>query len=217
MKNTMLCLILVLGFVSSEILSQEVRLTEDKISYFLSGAENGFLNFNGSLNTMELKSAAEQDILISSGANGTVRFRTNGMTRMLIDEAGGIGIGSFLTPPAGYKLAVDGKVICEDLFVELSSDWPDYVFHPDYQLLPLDEFAVYLAHNRHLPGIPSAQEMETGGRQDVGQVQRQLLEKIEELSLYIVQLHQENGRLGQEIQALKEILKTGNSERNEEK
>jgi hypothetical protein len=216
MKDTLVMLIVFLTLGSTNVFSQDVRMTDDRISYFIGTQENGFLNFSGALSTMELKSGTGQDMLISSGTDGVVRFRTNGTTRLQIDAQGGVGVGNFLSPPAGYKFAVDGKVICEDLFVELSTDWPDYVFQPDYELMPIEDLATYLRQHHHLPGIMSALEMEEGGRQDVGQMQRQLLEKIEELTLYIVDLHEENGRLSREIESIKELLEIEKTGRNEE-
>ncbi|MFY0592012.1 hypothetical protein [Roseivirga sp.] len=63
---------------------------------------------------------------------------------------------------------------------------PDYVFKPDYKLRSLSELENYIRANSHLPNIPSAKEVESNG-QDVGEMQLKLLEKIEELTLYIIQ------------------------------
>lgn len=88
--------------------------------------------------------------------------------------------------PAGYRLAVDGRIICEELRVELSGNWPDYVFGEDYALMPLSEVARHIKEQKHLPGIPTAAEVEAEGIA-VGEMQKKMMEKIEELTLYIIQ------------------------------
>jgi hypothetical protein len=89
----------------------------------------------------------------------------------------------------GYKLSVTGKIICEELKVLLTSNWPDYVFANDYQLMPLKELQNYISENSHLPGIPSATEMEEKGGIEVGEMQTLLVKKLEEANLYILQLN----------------------------
>ena len=62
---------------------------------------------------------------------------------------------------------------------------PDYVFAPNYELQTLNSLENYIQANRHLPNIPSAKEVETNG-QNLGEMQLKLLEKIEELTLYVI-------------------------------
>ncbi len=83
---------------------------------------------------------------------------------------------------ASGNLAVEGDIIsnCTTLNV------PDYVFEPDYQLLPISELADFIAREKHLPGIPSAPEVEAAGGLNMSKLQMRLLEKIEELTLYTV-------------------------------
>jgi hypothetical protein len=97
----------------------------------------------------------------------------------------------------GENLKVDGNIqsggnVCAKKFLaKVTPDCvPDYVFEPDYQLMPLAELKAYLTTNKHLPGIPSATEMGTEG-QNVSDLQLKLLEKIEELTLYTLQLRAE--------------------------
>jgi uncharacterized small protein (DUF1192 family) len=70
------------------------------------------------------------------------------------------------------------------------TDWPDYVFENDYQLLSLTELEKFIQTNKHLPGVPSASEVEINGA-DVGNTQAVLLKKVEELTLYIINLRKE--------------------------
>jgi hypothetical protein len=69
-------------------------------------------------------------------------------------------------------------------------DWPDYVFHSDYRLPSLFEVESYVKEHKHLPGVPSAEEVSEGGL-DVGEFNKQLLKKVEELTLYVIELKRE--------------------------
>jgi hypothetical protein len=108
----------------------------------------------------------------------------------------GVLIGPTSAAPAtGYMLSVDGKVMCEELKVQLSGSWPDYVFEPDYKLVPLDDLEKQVNLQKHLPGIPSAAEIEKEQGFAVGDMQKKMLEKIEELYRYVFQLNTENKAL----------------------
>ena len=80
--------------------------------------------------------------------------------------------------------------------------FPDYVFSKDYQLKSLPELEAFIKENGHLPNVPTAQEVETNG-QDLGLIQQKLLEKIEELTLYVIELKKENQHQQAQIEALK--------------
>lgn len=89
-----------------------------------------------------------------------------------------------------YKLNVGGKILAEEVRVQLQSLWPDYVFKSNYHLMPLNELNIFIKENEHLPGIPGAAEMEKSGL-ELGEMQRKMVEKIEELTLYILELKRE--------------------------
>ncbi len=112
------------------------------------------------------------------------------------NEQGGVGIGitAGTSIPLGYMLAVDGKIISEEIKVQLSGSWPDYVFDKKYELRPLEELRKYIAANKHLPNIPSAAEVEKNGI-EVGDMQRKMMEKIEELTLYVLELQNQVNEL----------------------
>ncbi|WP_421762900.1 hypothetical protein [Ekhidna sp.] len=114
---------------------------------------------------------------------------------------GNVGIGT-TSIPSGYKLAVDGKAIMEEVKVELSDTWPDYVFEPDYDLRSLEETAAYIKSNKHLPEVPSAKEMEVNGIQ-LGEMNMLLLKKIEELTLYQIEMMNLIKAQQEEIEKLK--------------
>lgn len=87
--------------------------------------------------------------------------------------------------PDGYRLAVEGNIICEEVRVALQGDWPDYVFGKNYDLPTTGEIEKFIEENHHLPGIPSAAQVAEEGIA-VGDMQARLLEKIEELTLLVI-------------------------------
>ncbi|MBC7776057.1 MAG: hypothetical protein H7246_11530, partial [Phycisphaerae bacterium] len=136
--------------------------------------------------------------------SGDLEFRGDGgeLAMFIGDQAGRIGINTTWVP-AGYQLAIGGRVICEELRVELASAWGDYVFNDDYNLMPLEELEKSIQANKHLPGIPSAAQIEKEGIA-VGDMQTKMMVKIEELTLYMIQLKKENDELKREIILLKQ-------------
>lgn len=88
-------------------------------------------------------------------------------------------------------LGVNGAILCKELLVKLNAKWSDFVFNDDYKLMPLDEVENYINENNHLPGIPSAAVVEKQGV-NVGDMHAKLLQKIEELTLYVIELKKEN-------------------------
>lgn len=135
-------------------------------------------------------------------STGNIRFQPGGTTdKIVFTENGNVGIG-ILNIPAGYKLAVDGKIIAEELKVQLSGDWPDYVFQSDYQLASLEEVEAHIQTNGHLPNIPSATEVEENGIA-VGDMQRRMMEKIEELTLHLIEQNKQIKSLQEELSSLK--------------
>lgn len=120
---------------------------------------------------------------------------STGFESMVINGAGyvympgQVGIG---TTNTAYKFAVNGNVRCTEVVVE--TGWADYVFEKSYQLRPLDEVEKFIQQNKHLPDIPSAKEVEEKGLR-LGDVQKKMMEKIEELTLYVIELKKEIERL----------------------
>lgn len=149
--------------------------------------------------------ATGEDLQLALNAgndDGKIILRTNGLSRMYINDNGDMVIGNTtVAPKSGYKLSVDGKVVCEELLVQLSP-WPDYVFTDDYQLKSLEEVEQFISENNHLPGVPTANDVETNGLQ-VGEMQKIMMEKIEELTLYMIDLQKQNDTLKAEIEELK--------------
>ncbi|MFN8144802.1 MAG: SprB repeat-containing protein [Bacteroidia bacterium] len=110
-----------------------------------------------------------------------------------VPASGNVGIGTS-DIPSGYKLAVNGRVICEEVKVKLHSNWPDYVFRSDYKLMSLDELKKFISKNKHLPDVPPASEMDENGN-SLGEMQSKLMRKIEELTLYVLQQNEQLEKL----------------------
>jgi len=130
------------------------------------------------------------------GASDLFLQQDGGDLILCADENGAVGIGLLNgeSIPVGSLLAVDGKITCEEVLVKLSQNWPDYVFAKDYQLTPLSEVKSYINEHQHLPGIPNAATIQDEGI-ELGEMQRKMMEKIEELTLYIISLEEKVQRL----------------------
>ncbi len=110
-------------------------------------------------------------------------------------NSGNVGIGTE-DPGSDWKLAVNGKIRSKEIKVE--TGWADYVFEKDYSLPTLQEVEHHITEKGHLINIPSAAEVEANGI-ELGEMNRLLLEKIEELTLYTLQQQKE-------IAALKKMI-----------
>ncbi|MGL4630889.1 MAG: hypothetical protein ACRCVT_06750, partial [Leadbetterella sp.] len=140
--------------------------------------------------------------ITNSGANGSMIFRTTTTERMRINSIGQVIIGIPVNlPSSDYKLAVAGNIIAEKIKVKNKSSWPDFVFEKSYKLQPLEEVEQYIQANKHLPEIPSAAEVAKEG-QDVGEMNRLLLKKVEELTLYLIELEKKNKELNGRVEKL---------------
>jgi hypothetical protein len=112
----------------------------------------------------------------------------------------------------GFIASIGGKLIAEEVRVELEASWPDYVFADGYNLMPLEQLKKEINQHKHLPGIPSAAQIEEQGGVDLGAIQTKLVEKVEELTLYIIQLKELNDKLQASNQELQ--LRVTNIENN---
>lgn len=121
-------------------------------------------------------------------------------THMVVKKNGKVIIGSgiqFNNNNDNYKLFVEKGILTEKLKVANSSDyvnWSDFVFDDDYQLMPLTDLEAYINANNHLPGIPTAEDVKNDGV-DIVDMEAKLLQKVEELTLYVIELQKEVERL----------------------
>lgn len=116
-------------------------------------------------------------------------------SRLTIMDNGNVGIGTL--NPGSYRLAVEGTIGAREIRVTNANPWPDYVFNNRYNLKSLSSLEAYIRKNNHLPNIPSAQEVKENGI-ELGQMNAKLLEKIEELTLYVIELKKEIEQLKKE-------------------
>ena len=158
------------------------------------------------------------------GASYIVRFRQAGTSKFGVHSNGGTSVGSLTVPPlnglyvsgnvrigsaveaTGYKVSIDGKVMCEELRVQNSTAWPDYVFTKEHERPDLAELEARIQELGHLPGVPSASEVDENGVL-VGDMQRILLEKVEELTLYLIETEKRVQALEAENAELKKTSK----------
>ena len=125
--------------------------------------------------------------------------QNSGANAIYIKAGGNIGIG---TTNPGSKLAVNGKIDCKEVEIYLDG-WSDFVFDEAYQLKPLDELESFIKDNKHLPGVPTEEEVIQNGI-SIGQMNATLLEKVEELTLYVIDLKKENEEMKKQIGKLME-------------
>ncbi len=135
------------------------------IRYGNNSSSIGSLSYGTGVITLEASSANTSIALIPSGT-------------------GNVGIG--VTDTKGYKLALAGNMIAESVKVKLQSAWPDFVFDKSYALPTLQETEAYIKQKGHLPGISTAAEVNANGI-DLGEMNSQLLQKIEELTLHLIE------------------------------
>ena len=116
------------------------------------------------------------------GNNPAFYIAASGNERLRVTHSGNVGIGT--TIPTN-KLEVNGTIRAKEVKLE-ATGWPDYVFENGYELMPLDEVESFIAHKGHLPGLKSAREYEEEGV-NVMELNQMLLEKVEEVTLYLIQ------------------------------
>jgi len=133
-------------------------------------------------------------LTFSTSTSGTI----TATERMRIDNAGNVGIG-IASPDA--KLAVNGTIHSKSVLVDMLG-WSDFVFKPAYKLPSLAEVKTYIDKNHHLPDVPSAADVEKNGV-NLGEMNKILLQKVEELTLYLMEQKQEMEKLKKEVEQLK--------------
>jgi hypothetical protein len=160
--------------------------------------------------------------ILHTGIHGYIDYKDNlhfradknWISALTLYGNGSVGIGFITTYDSGhyknqgYKLAVNGGILCEEVKVVTDVPDADYVFEGDYSLVPLSEVEDYIKENRHLPNIPSAQEFKDSGYK-VGEMDGMLLRKVEELTLYAIEQQKLIEALQKQIEELKEANRKG--------
>lgn len=140
-----------------------------------------------------------------AGGGAAISFSTLSAERMRINYNGNVGIG--ITNPQ-YKLAVEGTIAAREVKVTAEA-WADFVFHPNYKLRTLGEVEQFIKTNNHLPEIPTETEVKENGV-SLGEMNAKLLQKIEELTLYVIEqqkqindIKEQNLKLSKDIETIK--------------
>jgi hypothetical protein len=163
-----------------------------QIAHFIGTHSNGVneyeLNISPTLLNYNAKGGAtSSNFVISTSYSNSGAF-TSGYGNIILLPKGNVGIGT--TDTKGYKLAVNGTVAAKEVIVQ-HDFWPDYVFGKNYKLRSLYEVEQFIKANSHLPEVPSAKEVEEEGV-GVGEMNAILLKKMEEMTLYMIELKKEN-------------------------
>ena len=144
-------------------------------------------NFTTYLNTDNGAITMQQ----SSNANLSI-FGYNKDNSIIFEKTGALSLkstqGKLTITPDGTVL-VNGLLCAKEMRVQLAGApcWPDFVFSKDYKLLPLKDVEQFITENQHLPNVPSSADVEANGV-ELGEMNAILLQKVEELTLYIIQL-----------------------------
>lgn len=107
---------------------------------------------------------------------------------MTLEPTGKVGIGTGNDNLNGnFLLYVNGKILSEEHTVKLKTDWPDYVFEEDYEMLSIEDLEQFIRANKHLPEVPTATYVADHGV-DIAATQAALLKHIEELTLRLIEM-----------------------------
>ena len=136
--------------------------------------------------------------------SGTILSPTGFTTDMYFSGDGNIGIGT--SAPGTFKLAVEGKIGAREIRVTTTNPWPDYVFGEQYKLKSLATLEGFIKKNNHLPNMPSAKEVNDNGI-ELGNMNTRVVEKIEELTLYVIELNKRMAKLEKENARLRNQFK----------
>uniref|UniRef100_UPI004049BFE9 hypothetical protein n=1 Tax=Flavobacterium sp. TaxID=239 RepID=UPI004049BFE9 len=167
------------------------------------GHQAGPVVGNGAINGQLFIDSATTNSPLIWGDFGSDLLKFNGKVGIGGNSATGFGIfptTSGASSVSSYKLFVEGGILAEEVRVSLKSTWADYVFNTDYNLKTIDALEAFIAENGHLPNVPKAAIVEADGI-NIAEMARIQMEKIEELTLYIIELNKK-------IEALESKLQT---------
>ena len=134
----------------------------------------------------------EGDLVFATSYHGadTEKLRITAEGYVFIGTEGFLNGRKLLATDANAKLGVNGNIYASGLICKAVNNWPDYVFDSNYSLTPLNEVEQFIAANHHLPDVLSAAEVQEKGVNTV-EMDKMLLKKVEELTLYVIQLQKE--------------------------
>jgi len=165
---------------------------------------SGVLEIAGSLRLdgNEIITNKDKTLYINQDNNGDVDFDKG--TFRVDASANKVSIGDVKSNSNNYKLFVEKGILTEKVRVSVknSTDWADYVFEEDYDLNSLEEVENFVTENKHLPNVPSAEEVNKNGV-DMAKMDATLLRQIEELWLHLFELKKENQILKNKMVGIK--------------
>jgi hypothetical protein len=132
-------------------------------------------------------------------------YQCTNPTPYAFDGAVSIGSPTGTQNTSNYNLFVSKGIVTEELVINLQANWSDYVFAKDYKLRPLSEVKSFVEKNSHLPDVPAACEIAEKGVV-TGEMLNIHMKKIEELTLYMIQLKEENEALKRQLMEQNEVL-----------
>jgi hypothetical protein len=148
---------------------------------------------NSTLNSTPFLLKANGDMVINNGVQDIFHLYSNGVLSLRGDNS-----------DENFRVETSGLVRCRKIKVD-SEIWPDYVFESDYSLMPLEKLEKYIEENNHLPNVSNQETMVKEGI-DLGEMNLKLMEKVEELTLYMIQQNKELKKLKKEVEVLKSKL-----------
>nr|WP_319571739.1 hypothetical protein [uncultured Draconibacterium sp.] len=170
-----------------------------------SGGNNRIQSYGGSTNTWLFKSRFD-NITLDAGENSSnnrkIIFMIGGIEKARFNTNGSLGLGTVTT--GSHKLAVEGSIGAREIQVE-ANGWSDFVFEKEYELRSLEETEQFILKNKHLPEIPNEEAIEKEGI-NLGQMDAKLLQKIEELTLYLIEQNKLNQRLQERVTQLEKEM-----------
>jgi trimeric autotransporter adhesin len=210
------------GSITNEIqtlsgVGNQITLSNGGGSYTV--PELNIYSHDGTLNTSVVPTnTAVAGVRRVTMGDSNLWFRTNGAFNNDTQGTGRIYIGTNMFLPnlnttgpnfSQYRLLVEGGILTEKVKVAVrfngvnpGVNWADYVFADDYNLMPLSEVEAFVKANKHLPGVASAEELAETGL-DLGAMQAKQMEKIEELTLHLIDQNKTIEKQSKEIEELK--------------
>lgn len=181
-----------------DIVLDQTRTSWATLLFRRSGANKVLLgmNKNNDLYFSRYTGGWDDSTLVMERLTGNIGLGTSSPSQKLhvvgnVSATGKLYIGNVdTTKTTGYSLAVNGPVLFTKAVVKNYNTWPDYVFEPEYDLRPIYSLEAFLKVNKHLPEVPSSQEIQDKGL-SLADNTALLMKKIEELTLYIIQQQKE--------------------------
>lgn len=159
--------------------------------------DNGFflraLTTTGQKSNIFGTTTGTNQLRVGSGNWSSITFDVAGSAgRMFINDNGNVLVGKTTQDDLRYILDVAGPIRATEVKVE--SGWADFVFQDDYKLMSLSDLENFIQQNGHLPEIPTESQVKKDGV-DLGEMNKKLLQKVEELTLYVIELNKEIEKL----------------------